>query len=144
MTIKMHWLPWGLLCSRKNKGGLGYRSDLHLFSLARQGWRLLTDPESLCAQVLRAKYFPDGQMLKVKEKPGISYSWRSIVNCARVAGVEIWPNLENWWWLPNWYIYIWVDPWIQEEVMRRPVTPRSNSPKQSIWPHRSNHQDLGH
>ena len=35
--------------------------DLHLFNLAMlawQGWRLLTNPESLCAQVLRPKYFP--------------------------------------------------------------------------------------
>ena len=78
---KMHWLPCELLCCRKENGGLGYR-DLHLFNLAmlaRQGWRLLLNPDSLCAQVLRAKYFPDGDLLSVVEKPGISYSWRSIV-----------------------------------------------------------------
>ena len=60
--------------------------DLHLFNLAmlaRQGWRLLTNPESLCAQVLRAKYFPDGNLVDVREKPGISYSWRSIVRGAQ-------------------------------------------------------------
>jgi hypothetical protein len=63
------------------KGGLGYR-DLHLFNLAmlaRQGWRLITEPDSLRAQVLRAKYFPDGDPLMVEEKQGISYSWRSIL-----------------------------------------------------------------
>jgi hypothetical protein len=60
---------------------MGFR-DLHLFNLAmlaRQGWRLLLDPESLCAQVLRAKYYPDGNLLSAFEKPGISYSRRSIV-----------------------------------------------------------------
>jgi hypothetical protein len=61
---------------------LGYR-DLHLFNsamLARQGWRLLLNPpDSPCAQVLKSKYFPDGDLLSVVEKPGISYSWRSIV-----------------------------------------------------------------
>ena len=31
----------------KEEGGLGFR----------EGWRLLQAPESLCAQVLRAKYF---------------------------------------------------------------------------------------
>jgi len=58
---KMHWLSWELLCCRKEKGGLGYR-DLHLFNLAmlaRQGWRLLLNPDSLCAQVLRARYSSD-------------------------------------------------------------------------------------
>lgn len=33
---KMHWIAWDRLCSRKEKGGLGYR-DLHLFNLARLG-----------------------------------------------------------------------------------------------------------
>jgi hypothetical protein len=78
---KMHWLYWELLCCRKEKGGLGYR-DLHLFNLAmlaRQGWRLLLNSNSLCAQVLRAKYFPDGDLLSVVHKPRILYSWRSIV-----------------------------------------------------------------
>lgn len=65
----------------KIEGGLGYR-DLHLFNLAmlaRQGWHLLMNPDSLCAQVLKARYFPEGDLLNVKEKPRISYSWRSIV-----------------------------------------------------------------
>ena len=78
---KMHWLSWELMCSRKEKGGLGYR-DLHLFNLAmlaRQRWRLLMDSTSLCAQVLQAKYYPSDDPLMAIEKPGISYSWRSIL-----------------------------------------------------------------
>jgi hypothetical protein len=77
----MHWLSWECLCSRKEKGGLGMR-DLHLFNLAmlaRQGWRLIQEPSSLCAQVLRAKYYSTGNLLSVEEEPGISYSWRSII-----------------------------------------------------------------
>ena len=48
-------------CDEQKKGeggGLGFR-DLHLFNLAmlaRQGWRLIQDPDSLCGQILRAKY----------------------------------------------------------------------------------------
>jgi hypothetical protein len=56
---KMHGLSWELMCSRKEKGGLGFR-DLHLFNLAmsaRQGWLLVQEPGSLCAQVLRAKFY---------------------------------------------------------------------------------------
>jgi hypothetical protein len=78
---KMHWLSWELLCCRKDKGGLGYR-DLHLFNLAmlaRQAWRLVMAPDSLCARLLLARYYPDGDLMAAQEGPGISYSWRSII-----------------------------------------------------------------
>lgn len=121
---KMHWLSWELLCGRKEKGGLGYR-DLHLFNLAmlaRQGWRLLMDPESLCAQVLRAKYFPDGDLLKVEEKKGISYSWRSIVR-----GVQALKKGIIWRVGDGSNINIWQDPWLPKGVTRRPITPRNRT-----------------
>jgi hypothetical protein len=56
-----HWLSWDKLSSNKAAGGLGFH-DLHIFNLAmlaRQSWRLLKYPDSLCAKVLKAKYFPD-------------------------------------------------------------------------------------
>lgn len=64
----------------KEKGGPGFR-DLYSFNmamLARQGWRLIQHPESLCAKVLRARYFPEGDLLNTTIKPGISYSCKSI------------------------------------------------------------------
>jgi hypothetical protein len=95
---KMHWLAWEKLCKRKRKGGLGFR-DLHLFNLAmlaRQGWRLLTDLNSLCAQVLRAKYYPDGNLLTAVEQKGISYSWRSIYSWLR--SYQRWHDMESGQW----------------------------------------------
>lgn len=95
--------------------------DLQLFNLsmlARQGWRLLMNPESPCAQVLQAKYFPDGELLKVLEKPGISYSWRSIVR-----GIEALKKGLIWHVGNGTQIDIWNDPWISDGVTRRPITP---------------------
>jgi hypothetical protein len=78
---KMHWLSWETLTKPKNEGGLGFR-DLYGFNmamLARQGWRMLTNPDSLCARVLKARYFPNTSMLEATASAGISYSWRSIL-----------------------------------------------------------------
>jgi hypothetical protein len=121
---KMHWLSKEKLCTRKENGGLGFR-DLHLFNLAmlaRQGWRLISNLESLCAQVLRAKYFPDGNLLEVKEKPGISYSWRSIIR-----GVHALKEGLIWRVGDGTQIDIWSDPWIPDRITRRPITPRGQT-----------------
>jgi hypothetical protein len=46
--------------------------------LAKQGWRLITHPNSLVAQILKAKYYHKEHLLKAKAKPNMSYTWRSI------------------------------------------------------------------
>ena len=69
----------------KKRGGMGFR-DLHSFNiamLAKQVWRLLSNPDSLCARVMRARYYPDGKLLNAKLKSGSSYTWQSVL-----AGLE--------------------------------------------------------
>ena len=65
----------------KGKGGMGFR-DLQSFNLAmlaKQVWGLLSEPDSLCARVLRARYYPDGKLLKARMRSGSSYTWQSIL-----------------------------------------------------------------
>ena len=67
---RIHWQQWWKLCMPKNKGGMGFR-DLQSFNLAmlaKQVWRLMAEPESLCALVLRPKYYPNGDLLNAKPK----------------------------------------------------------------------------
>jgi hypothetical protein len=110
---KMHWLAWWKLCYPINEGGMGFRDfeSFNLAMLAKQVWRLISDPSSLCARVLRAKYYPDGNILRAGLKTGCFFTWQSIV-----AGITtfkrgyIWRvgNGEN--------INIWNDPWIQSSA----------------------------
>jgi len=70
-------LEWWKLCKPKEKGGMGFR-DMHSFylaMLAKQVWRLLLELNSLHARVLRAKYYPDGRLLRAKAKTGSSFTW---------------------------------------------------------------------
>jgi hypothetical protein len=120
-----HWLSWQCLSNAKSKGSLGFR-DLHIFNLAmlaKQGWRFLQDPESLCGRVLRAKYFPNGNIVDAVAAPGISYTWRSILK-----GVG--PLKEGLIWRvgDRTKIKIWHDPWIPFGDTRRPRSLRGRSP----------------
>ena len=56
-----HCVSWEKLVASKSDGGLGFR-DLYSFNmavLAKQGWRLIENQESLCARILKAKYYPN-------------------------------------------------------------------------------------
>ncbi|XP_018487613.1 uncharacterized protein LOC108858142 [Raphanus sativus] len=78
---KMHWVSWDRMCLDKKDGGLGFK-DLGKFNqalLAKQGWRLLMEPESLCARVVRSRYYPNGVFLDATIGYRPSYAWRSVL-----------------------------------------------------------------
>lgn len=77
---KIHWIKWTNLCVPKVLGGLGFK-DLVSFNkalLAKQGWNLISKPESLLARVLKAKYYPHGSFMNSKLGNNPSFTWRSI------------------------------------------------------------------
>jgi hypothetical protein len=77
---RMAWMSWKGLGRSKSTGGLGYR-DLESFNLAllaKQGWRILQNTESLAARVLKGKYFPENSFLEASLGCRPSYIWRSI------------------------------------------------------------------
>ena len=73
---KIHWLSWDTMIKPKCEGGLGLR-DIHAFNMAmlcKQASRLLQTPDSLCARLLHAKYYPGRSCLKAQSGTGISFS----------------------------------------------------------------------
>jgi len=79
---KIHWLQWEKLTWSKCHGGMGFR-DFSLFNqamLGKQGWRLITRPDSHCAKVLKGKYYPSGDFLSATKKRRSSATWRSILH----------------------------------------------------------------
>lgn len=77
---KIHWLKWDGLGLSKEVRGLGFRDfkSFNLAMLAKQSWRMLTNPESLTAQVFKHKYFPHKDLLEALLGNKPSYVWRSI------------------------------------------------------------------
>jgi hypothetical protein len=121
---KVHWISWKKMTQPKKEGGLGFR-DLYLFNLAmlaRQVWRILTDPESLCARVLRAKYFPERSVLEATRVRNMSYTWRSILK-----GVEVIKKGLIWRVGNGEEINIWNDPWLNRDGPKKPITSRGQN-----------------
>jgi hypothetical protein len=89
---KMHWRSWEWLSSPKSLGGLGFR-DFGLFNqamLAKQCWRLVTCHESLCARVLKGRYFPESEFFAAGKPRSCSFTWCSILHWRKllVAGLR--------------------------------------------------------
>jgi hypothetical protein len=79
----------------KNRGGLGFR-DMRVFNqalLARQAWRFLERPNSLCARLLKAKYYKSGSLLDTVFPVNASPVWKGIK-----YGLELLKrcHMENW------------------------------------------------
>lgn len=109
---KMAWIAWAQLCRPKQQGGLGFR-DLRSFNmalLAKQGWRILTNPESLMARIFEARYFPQGNFLEATVGYRPSATWSSIIKARAllINGLRI--RIGN-----GHSRSIWDSPWIPDE-----------------------------
>ena len=78
---KTHWISWNKLCQDKSKGGMGFR-DLQAYNnalLAKQVWRLFHNPNALWAKVLKAKYFPNSNLMAAHKGRSPSWVWSSLI-----------------------------------------------------------------
>ena len=84
--------------------------DLQLFNLALLGkhrWRCITNPDSLCARVMKGRYFPDGEFMQASVPRVSSAVWRAIVVGREALQPGLLRRVRN-----GQSISIWEDKWI--------------------------------
>lgn len=110
---RTHWLAWDNMTKPKSEGGMGFR-DLRLFNqalLAKQAWRLLVFPDSLCAKVMKAKYYPHGHLIDTVFPQATSLTWQGIMH-----GLELLKKGIIWRVVDGTSINIWRDNCIPREA----------------------------
>ena len=96
---------------------MGFK-DIHSFNmalLAKQGWRLLTEPNSLFSRIFKAKYFPWCSFFKAKLGSNPSYIWRSILAARKLLAASIQWKIGN-----GMSVNIWDDDWGIPDLKQRP------------------------
>lgn len=115
---KMPWVAWDTLCKNKEDGGLGFH-DIGRFTqalLGKQAWRVLSQPNSLMARVLKSRYFKNSSFLEASIGTRPSFIWRSILHgrealksgLLRVIGDGDQTN-------------VWTSNWLLEKEARPPM-----------------------
>ncbi|KAL0321165.1 UNVERIFIED_CONTAM: hypothetical protein Sradi_5378000 [Sesamum radiatum] len=110
------------MCTSKKSGGMGFRNlrAFNLALLAKQGWRVLKNPNLLLSRIWKAKYFVRSDFLQAKRGYNSSFTWRSILEArpTLIAGLR-------WRVGDGQRVKVWEDPWIPRPVMFKPITPRN-------------------
>ncbi|KAJ1433127.1 Ribonuclease H-like superfamily [Sesbania bispinosa] len=78
----IHWRAWQIITRSKREGGLGFRDfqALNIAHLAKQASRILSNPNSLWAKVLKGIYHPNQDFLNAKKGRRPSWVWASIID----------------------------------------------------------------
>ena len=83
---KICWVSWDSLSQHKDVGGLGFRDiqDFNTAMLAKNSWRILTNPDCLLARLLLGKYCHNTSFLTATCSSSASHGWRGVI-----AGCEL-------------------------------------------------------
>lgn len=98
---------------------MGFR-DLRLFNLAmlgKQGWRLIQNPDSLCARVLKGIYFHDSDFMHATRKNHASHTWRAILAGREALSLGLVRRIGD-----GTTTSIWHDRWLPGHFSGRPLT----------------------
>ncbi|XP_042972999.1 uncharacterized protein LOC122304801 [Carya illinoinensis] len=113
---------WPAMGVSKAEGGLGFR-ELESFNsalLAKQCWRLLSNPRSLAAKVLKDKYYRNSDLLQAKLGYRPSLIWKSLWSSMGLLKEGL-----VWRVATGHSIKIWEDKWIPTMVSHCIQTPNT-------------------
>jgi hypothetical protein len=122
---KAAWVSWDTMIMPKYKGGLGFR-DIEIFNLAllaRQVWRILQDPETLSARILKAVYFPQSDILSAAVGSRPSQVWRSLCEGRDMIKLGLIRRIGN-----GATTNIWNDNWLPRQHCMRPYGCTADQP----------------
>ena len=114
------------MCKQKASSGIGFK-NLQAFNkamLAKRLWRILQNPNSLVARVLKSRYFPTGDILNAKLGNYLSYSWRSIHSSLNIIRVGTRWRVGN-----GKLIHIWDDKWLPTPSTYKVISPPNDIPQ---------------
>lgn len=94
----MHSISWEVMCRDKNHGGLGIKrlAEMNDAFIMKLGWKVKTNPENLCCQVLIGKYGRGKDLkreIEVKESDFIiwkEYSWLNYGMLLGIINGDLW------------------------------------------------------
>ena len=126
---KTCWVAWDDMTKPKFLGGMGFR-DIELFNLAllaRQAWRVLQEPESLSACILKSVYYPNGEFLEATLGARPSKIWRAIIDGKEVLAQGIIRRIGK-----GESTKIWSTNWLPRDGLLRPLSPAAADPPQLV------------
>ncbi|XP_027102929.2 uncharacterized mitochondrial protein AtMg00310-like [Coffea arabica] len=118
---KVHWVRWNKLSEVKGKGGLGFR-DLEAFNvalLAKQIWRVITNPNLLVSKVLKDKYMKSDDWLIKKPLKTASWCWKSMNKGGELLQQGLYKRVGD-----GRTIKIWNDRWLPGSIHGKIATTR--------------------
>ena len=87
--------------------------------VAKQGWRLLWNPNASFSRLFKAKYFPSGNFLNSRLGSNPSLVWRSIWKAHSILAAGFRWRIGN-----GSHINVWSDLWLPNNNEFKPITPR--------------------
>ncbi|CAH9093766.1 unnamed protein product [Cuscuta europaea] len=115
----IRWKDWASLSKLKKAGGMGFRrlKEFNLAMLAKQAWRIFTNPGSLVSRVFKARCYPKGDFLSASLGYNPSFIWRSLFETQ-----EIIKGGYKWRVGDGKSIKIWEDPWLPDRENPRVIS----------------------
>ncbi|XP_073129262.1 uncharacterized protein [Henckelia pumila] len=107
----LRWMSWDKLTYHKSEGGLGFRK-IHLYHLAllsKQSWKLVSEPNSLVAQVFKAHYYTSSSFLEANLGANPRYVWRSLLETKYLLSRGVRRRIGS-----GHQTLIWDTPWLPD------------------------------